>query len=87
MADNSLEKQFLTQASKLLRVPENKLSASTSFDTDLYTTSLHFYGMMSIVSKLTGKKVTYPQIKACHTIGDVLNLMGSLESPQDSSKQ
>ena len=82
MVDNLLQKQFLSQASKLFRVPEDKLSVPTSFDTDLYTTSLHYYGMMSIINKLTGKKITYPQIKACHTIGDVLNLMDDEENTQ-----
>lgn len=89
MADSSksVSEQFLDLAAKLYRVPKANISAKTSLDTDLYSTSLHFYGMMSIINGLTGKIVSYPRIRECHTIGDVLNLLNSLLNAGENGNQ
>ena len=71
--------KFIEELTKLFHVPEGKITLETQFGKDLYTTSLHYYGMMATISKLTGVRVTYPQVHACKTVGDVVNLMNSLK--------
>jgi hypothetical protein len=89
MADSSksVSEQFMDMAAKLYRVPRVKISANTSLDTDLYSTSLHYYGMISIINGLSGKTVSYPRIRECHSIGDVLNLLNSLLDSGKSGNQ
>lgn len=75
MADETTA--LMKELTKLFRVPEGKITPETRFGEDLYTTSLHYYGMMAAITKLTGVKVTYPQIHACRTVGDVIALVNS----------
>lgn len=66
---------FKTHLSRLFRVPVEEITDDKNLITDLYVTSMHYYGMISKIKQLSGKEVDYPTIKSCQTVGDTIALL------------
>lgn len=70
--------QFKEQAAMILGISEEELTDSIRLKEDLYASSLHYFGMMSVIEDLTGKSIDYADIKSCATFADVIALLKSL---------
>lgn len=68
---------FREHLAKLLKKDPSEVTDEKRLATDFFMTSMHYYGMISKIKQLSGKKVTYPELKKCETVGDLINILVS----------
>lgn len=73
MSDQEKATAFREHVAKLLHVDPSEVTDDKNFVEDFYVTSMTYYGMIAKIKQLTGKKPTYPELKKCETVGDVIN--------------
>lgn len=75
MTDQEKITAFKEHLAKLLRVDPSEVTDEKRLATDFFMTSMHYYGMISKIKQLSGKKLTYPELKKCETVGDIAKLI------------
>jgi len=78
MTGTAIIDEYLTQACLLFGLSDDQLKNETRFKEDLNATSLQYMGMISIISELTGKELSYAAMRKYKTVGDVIGFLETL---------
>lgn len=74
--DKEKLQNFMDQIKQVYSLRDNReVKIDSDLRADLNTTSLQYFALISIVEDMSGKTVSYSQIKACKTIEDVRTLV------------
>jgi len=77
MIDTIIIDKFLNEMQRLFNLNGRQLKQDTRLIEDLYATPFHYSEMISAISQMTGKTVSFGDISECKTMGEVIDLLES----------
>jgi len=78
MTETVISDEYLAQTCLLFRLAGDQINKDTRFKEDLNATSLQYMGMISIISELTGKDISYATMRKFKTPGHVMDFIETL---------
>ena len=68
--------KFLDELKKVLSIRDGRpVTTESRLRDDLNLTSLHYFAMIGAIEELTGRSISYDQIKCCSTVADAIELL------------
>lgn len=68
------QEEFFETLGKMAKIDPSQLSAETRIREDLGATSQTLFSLCALVGRMSGESVSYADVNACTTLGEVLAL-------------
>ena len=77
MSDKTLINTFITSLDTIYKKEQGQINQESLLKEELNTTSMQYFGIISLIQELGGKKISYGEIRQCLKVSDLLVFFNS----------